>query len=71
MKLVGGDSGRVEQEAFVAEVMLAPSERIIVDVLFDQPGIVTLEHRHPERTYPLASVTVGEGAAEPDLREQF
>ena len=38
MKLVGGDSGRVEHEAFVHEVMLAPSERIVVDVLFDQPG---------------------------------
>jgi FtsP/CotA-like multicopper oxidase with cupredoxin domain len=63
MKLVGGDSGRVEHEAFVNEVMLAPSERIVVDVLFDQPGRVTLEHRHPERTYSLASVTVGESPA--------
>jgi FtsP/CotA-like multicopper oxidase with cupredoxin domain len=71
MKLVGGDSGHVEHEAFVTEVMLAPSERIVVDVLFDQPGMVTLEHRHPERTYPLASVTVGERPAEPDLRKHF
>ncbi|WP_165556010.1 multicopper oxidase family protein [Kribbella pittospori] len=71
MKLVGGDSGRVEQEAFVTEVMLAPSERIVVDVQFDQPGTVTLEHRHPERTYPLASVTVRETAAEPELTKQF
>jgi FtsP/CotA-like multicopper oxidase with cupredoxin domain len=71
MKLVGGDSGRFEHEDFVQEVMLAPSERIVVDVLFDQPGLVTLEHRHPERTYPLASVTVGEGAAEPQLSQQF
>ena len=31
MKLVGGDSGRVEHEAFVTEVMLAPSERIVVE----------------------------------------
>ena len=71
MKLVGGDSGRVEQEAFVTEVMLAPSERIVVDVLFDQPGLVTLEHRHPERTYPLASVAVGGAPAEPELSKQF
>jgi FtsP/CotA-like multicopper oxidase with cupredoxin domain len=71
MKLVGGDSGRVEQEAFVTEVMLAPSERIVVDVLFDQPGLVTLQHRHPERTYSLGSVTVGEAPAEPDLSKQF
>jgi len=71
MKLVGGDSGRFEQEAIVDEVTLAPSERIIVDVLFDQPGLVTLEHRNPQRTYPLASVTVGGAPAEPDLSQQF
>jgi len=71
MKLVGGDSGRFEQEAFVTDVMLAPSERIVVDVLFDQTGIVTLEHRHPERTYPLASVAVGDAPVEPELRQQF
>ena len=35
MKLVGGDSGRYERETFVDEVMLAPSERAVVDVLFD------------------------------------
>ncbi|HKN42788.1 MAG TPA: multicopper oxidase domain-containing protein, partial [Propionibacteriaceae bacterium] len=71
MKLVGGDSGRVEHETFVTEVMLAPSERIVVDVLFDQPGLVTLEHRQPERTDRLASVTVGEVPAEPALSTQF
>src|SRR4029079_6722092 len=37
MKLVGGDSGRVEQERFVEDVILAPSERAVVDVLFEQP----------------------------------
>ena len=52
MKLVGGDSGHVEHEAFLTEVMLAPSERIVVDVLFDQPGLVTLEHRHPSAPTP-------------------
>ena len=38
MKLVGGDSGHVEHEQFVDDVILAPSERVVVDVLFDQPG---------------------------------
>ncbi|HET7718479.1 MAG TPA: multicopper oxidase domain-containing protein, partial [Acidimicrobiales bacterium] len=33
MKLVGGDSGRYEHETFVDAVVLAPSERAIVDVL--------------------------------------
>ena len=47
MKLVGGDSGRVEREEFVEDVVLAPSERVVVDVLFDEPGQLTLEHRTP------------------------
>ena len=38
MKLVGGDSGRVEHEEFVEDVVLAPSERAVVDVLFDDAG---------------------------------
>ena len=38
MKLVGGDSGHVEHEQFVDDVILAPSERVVVDVLFDRPG---------------------------------
>ena len=36
MKLVGGDSGRCEREQFVEDVVLAPSERVVVDVLFDR-----------------------------------
>jgi FtsP/CotA-like multicopper oxidase with cupredoxin domain len=71
MKLVGGDAGRVEQEEFVEDVTLGPSERVVVDVLFDEPGQVTLEHRTPGRTYELARVTVSEEEAEPDLRAAF
>jgi FtsP/CotA-like multicopper oxidase with cupredoxin domain len=71
MKLVGGDSGRVEHEQFVSEVLLAPSERAIVDVLIDQPGELTLEHRTPRRTYPLASITAVAEHAEPSLHRQF
>ena len=65
MKLVGGDSGRVEREEFVDEVLLSPSERVIVDVLFDQPGEVILENRTPDHTYELGRITVsGEAAGE-------
>jgi FtsP/CotA-like multicopper oxidase with cupredoxin domain len=71
MKLVGGDSGRVEHEEFVSEVLLAPSERAVVDVLFDQPGELVLEHRTPERTYRLAAITVSEERAAPPLASEF
>ena len=71
MKLVGGDSGHVEHEQFVDDVILAPSERVIVDVLFDRAGELALEHHTPDRVYPLAAITVSEEAAEPPLAEQF
>jgi len=71
MKLVGGDSGRVEHEQFVEEVVLAPSERVLVDVLFDAPGELALEHHTPDRVYRLAAITVAAETAEPSLREQF
>src|SRR5215471_9021175 len=71
MKLVGGDSGRVEHEEFVSEVILAPSERAVVDVLFDQPGQLELQHRTPDRAYRLAEITVTGEPAAPALAEQF
>jgi FtsP/CotA-like multicopper oxidase with cupredoxin domain len=71
IKLVGGDSGHVEHEQFVDDVVLAPSERVVVDVLFDQAGELALEHHTPERVYPLAAITVGEDRAEPSLAAQF
>jgi FtsP/CotA-like multicopper oxidase with cupredoxin domain len=71
MKLVGGDSGRVEHEQFVSEVLLAPSERAVVDVLLDRPGQLALEHHTPNRTYPLASITVVGQRAVPELADSF
>ena len=71
MKLVGGDSGRVEREQFLEEVVLAPSERVVVDVLFERSGELALEHHTPDRVYRLAGITVGDEPAEPSLTEQF
>ena len=57
-KLVGGDSGRYERETWVDEVLLAPSERAVLDVLFDAPGEVRLEHRTPDHVYDLGAFSV-------------
>jgi FtsP/CotA-like multicopper oxidase with cupredoxin domain len=65
VKLVGGDSGRVERQEFVESVVLAPSERAVVDVLVERPGVLALEHRTPERAYRLATIQVAEGPAAP------
>ena len=71
MKLVGGDSGRHEREELVEHVTLAPSERVVVDVLFEEPGRFTLEHLTPGRVYPLASIDVAQEPASPALVDQF
>ena len=71
MKLVGGDSGRCEREEFVDDVVIAPSERAVLDVLFDEPGELTLEHRTPDRTYALARITVTGEPATPQLAAEF
>jgi FtsP/CotA-like multicopper oxidase with cupredoxin domain len=71
MKLVGGDSGRVEREELVESVVIAPSERVVVDVLFGQPGRTVLEHRTPERTYALAAIDVAAEPATPPLADVF
>ena len=71
MKLVGGDSGRVEREELVDDVVLAPSERVVVDVLFEQPGKFALEHHTPDRAYRLASIDVSEDRATPALETRF
>jgi FtsP/CotA-like multicopper oxidase with cupredoxin domain len=63
MKLVGADNGRVEHEELIHQVLLAPSERAVVDVLVEQPGELTLQHETPDRTYRLASVRVSDRPA--------
>src|SRR5215216_630639 len=65
MKLIGGDSGHMEHQEFVSEVLLAPSERAVVDVLVDQPGELALDHHTPNRSYRLATLRVAEGRPGP------
>lgn len=71
MKLVGADAGHYEHEVFVDEVLLAPSERVVVDVLFAEGGELELEHRTPERTYRLASINVADESPERSFAEEF
>jgi FtsP/CotA-like multicopper oxidase with cupredoxin domain len=71
MKLVGGDSGHYEHEELVDEVLLAPSERVVVDVLFAEAGELELEHRTPDRTYRLASISVADAPPESSYTDEF
>jgi FtsP/CotA-like multicopper oxidase with cupredoxin domain len=71
MKLVGADAGHYEHEELIEEALLAPSERVVVDVLFPDAGTFELQHRTPERTYCLASITVADEPPEQSYADDF
>ncbi|MBB5791290.1 multicopper oxidase family protein [Jiangella mangrovi] len=72
LKLVGGDSGRLERDEFVDEVLIAPSERAVVDVLFPAAGEYAIEHHTPVGTHRLSTVTVSAAVPPaPDLAAEF
>jgi FtsP/CotA-like multicopper oxidase with cupredoxin domain len=70
MKLIGGDGGKIGTEKFVDSITLAPSERAIVDVLFETDGEITLKHIGPQ-VYTLASVFVKESSSSPSYVQKF
>jgi FtsP/CotA-like multicopper oxidase with cupredoxin domain len=71
MKLVGADAGHYEHEELVDEVLLAPSERVVVDVFFPDAGRLELEHRTPERAYRLASIVVADEPPQTSYAAEF
>ena len=81
VKLVASDLSRFEREAFVESVPIAPAERYVVEVMFDEAGeyaitnsIQAINHFRGEfypHTDTLALVTVTEEPAQPDRAEQF
>lgn len=71
LKLVGGDAGATEHEEWKDSVILGPSERVVVEVLFVDEGTYTLEHTTPEKTYELGKITVSGGVASPYYGDIF
>ena len=71
LKLVGGDNGAYEKAAWQDSVILAPSERAIVDVMFTKSGTYEIQNKTPNKTYALGSVAVSDGSAQPSYADQF
>ncbi len=71
MKLVGADSGSYEQAEWVESVVLGPSERAIVEVLFEESRAYALEHRTPDKTYSLGMVDVSDELVLPSYVKEF
>jgi len=81
VKVVASDVGRFEREQWVGSVVIAPAERYVVDVRFDEPGeiaiantIQAINHFRGE-FYPhvdtLSMVTVSAERADPAISTAF
>lgn len=71
IKKVGSDNGKYEKEEFVDEVLLSPSERSIIEVLFDKPGTYTLAHKTPQKSYALGVINVSDKQTGSSYENQF
>ena len=81
MKVVASDVSRFEREEWVESVVLAPAERYVIDVRFEQPGTFALTNRvqaidHMMGAFmplvdTLGRVSVAPEAAHPDLAASF
>ncbi len=60
LKLIGSDAGKYERETLADNVILAPGERAVFEVLLDKPGIFKIFHATPANVYTLGAVTVTE-----------
>lgn len=58
IKLVGADASKYEREEFVDAVVLAPSERIVVELFFENAGEFVLQNALPNTTQELARFSV-------------
>ncbi|MEK7183722.1 MAG: multicopper oxidase family protein [Patescibacteria group bacterium] len=71
LKLVGSDSGAYERETWQEAVTIAPSERAVVEVMFEAAGRYTLENQTPERNTVLGTVLVSGEMAKPSYATEF
>ncbi|MDD5083410.1 MAG: multicopper oxidase family protein [Candidatus Moranbacteria bacterium] len=71
MKLVGADLGRYAQEKFTDEVMIAPGERRVVDVLFEKAGAYQLIHKTPGKSHTLETIAVSDENVTTSYAQEF
>ncbi len=71
MKLIVGDSGLYERDTWSDEVMINPSERAIIEVLFDTPYDSVSGVTDRETTYNLGKIIVSSGQVVPGVARSF
>lgn len=71
VKLIGNDGGFYEQESWTDSVIIAPSERRVIEAYFNQPGTYELQHVNPLETYTLGTITVLPTSVETSYASSF
>lgn len=71
MKLVGWDGGAQEKDQWVNAVIVGPSERAIIEVLFPNSGTFMIQNVIPEKTYTLGTVSVSADPIDVSYASEF
>jgi len=71
MKLVGGDAGKMEREEFIDDVIVAVSERVVVEAYFPEVGSFQLINRIPDWDMNLGKIIVTDGMVKDDFSSSF
>ena len=71
MKLVGGDNGAYEKDTWKDAVLIGPSERVIVEVLFDTSGTFAIQNKTLDKTYALGKIVVADIPTDVSYAEDF
>jgi FtsP/CotA-like multicopper oxidase with cupredoxin domain len=71
LKLVGSDNGAYEKATWQDSVMIGPSERAIVDVMFTKAGTYQIQNKTPNQIKTLGTITVSSDVADPSYATQF
>ncbi len=71
LKAVAGDDSKYERDLYTNELIIGPSERQVVDVLFEKPGTYQIQNKTPNKTYSLGKVTVSEDQIATSYKTEF
>jgi FtsP/CotA-like multicopper oxidase with cupredoxin domain len=71
LKLVGADGGGYAHDTWVDSVIIAPSERVLLEAQFEKKGSFTLLHKSPAATYTLGTITVVADKSTFDASKEF
>lgn len=71
LKRVGADGGAYERDEWVNAIILGPSERAVVEALFDKSGTFAIQNKTPNKTYILGNIIVSSDSAVVSYASEF